>query len=354
MRPHMVRTFRARLFLVTLLTVLASTLLGVVISSLPPFWVVIDRPIINMENLRITLRQICIIPFYVVIAIVMSAVFSRRMARPLERLERAAQQLGEGDYNVHISEPCDTLEMEQLRQSTNKLAVELDKKMYLRRDFISSVSHEFKTPLTLISAYASLLSADSVSDSDRRDYAAVIAEEAGRLSDMAANILRLSKLEAQSIPENPVEYALDEQLRHSIMHFEPVWNKKGIRFDLELQEVSICADEELLRQVWLNLIDNAIKFSDPGGLVEVSVAREGDRASVTVRDHGMGMSPDTCSRAFEQFYQGESSRASEGSGLGLSLVKRIIDICGGQVRVQSALGEGSAFTVLLPINRGRA
>jgi len=228
----------------------------------------------------------------------------------------------------------------------NRMAQELAGVETLRTDFISNVSHEMKTPLAVMHNYGTLLQAPDLPDEKRLEYARGITENSRRLADMMTNILKLSKLENQQIFPAAERYNLGEQLCEALLQYESIWEKEGIGIETEIAEdVVIIADRELLWVVWSNLLSNAFKFTPGGGTVALSLAEEDGWAVVKVQDTGCGMSAETGAHIFEKFYQGDPSRATCGNGLGLALVRRIVDVVHGEIGVESALGQGTTFTV---------
>lgn len=225
----------------------------------------------------------------------------------------------------------------ELLRSFNSMADDLSRTAYLQKDFISSISHEFKTPIASIKGYARLLQMPGLDEESRNEYVNMIAGESERLSHMSQTLLRLTSLEEQMMPATVTTFRLDEQLREVLVQLAPAWENRKIDWQLELSPVTIASDEELLRQVWVNLIQNAVKFSDEGGIIEIHVYAAGD-AVVEVTDHGIGMDEATMARIYDRFYQADTSRSREGVGLGLCLVKRIVDILGGTIRVHSKPG----------------
>ena len=220
----------------------------------------------------------------------------------------------------------------------------------LKKDFISNVSHEFKTPLATVNGFAKLLREGNCTPEEVAEYAEIIEHETSRLSTLCSNILRLSRIENQTIVTKPSVFRLDEQMRDVLLMLEPQWNQKELELDVELEETSYCADEELLQQVWINIIGNAIKFTDNKGKIEIALKNLDKNVIITVKDNGIGMTEEAQKHIFEKFYQGDKSHASDGNGLGLALVKEILDICSGKISVCSAPGEGALFTVTLPKN----
>lgn len=240
--------------------------------------------------------------------------------------------------------------MRDIAKKFNAMAHDLSNIETLRGDFVANVSHEFKTPLSSIEGYATLLQNPSLSD-DRRDYyIQKILDNSRKLSELSSNILLLSKLENQEMVIGVSEFRLDEQIRRSILMLEDKWTKKQIEFDMDLPIQLYRGSEGLLERVWINLIDNAIKHSDAGGVIRIDIAKSDFGISISVADSGDGMSDEIKKHIFEKFYQGDLSRREEGNGLGLSLVKRIIELCGGDIRVESAPGCGATFIVDLPLS----
>ncbi|MDO4552166.1 MAG: HAMP domain-containing sensor histidine kinase [Bacillota bacterium] len=286
--------------------------------------------------------------FFVILSTLMMIFTSKSMVNRILVLSDAAKQIASGNFNVEVTEIDRSDEIYQLAQDFNLMARELQRTEYLRKDFISSVSHEIKTPLSVIQGYSDLLAGDGLSEEERKEYAGVICRESRRLLNMCSNMLQISRLEKEEIPGKQSLYRLDEQLRQAILLLEPKWTEKSLALELSLEECRCFGNEELLQQVWINLLDNAIKFSRNGGAVSIKTEPVSDGLCVVIADRGPGMDQETRLRAFEQFYQGEQSRAGEGCGLGLSIVKRIVELHRGRIEVESAPGKGSAFTVFLP------
>ena len=219
----------------------------------------------------------------------------------------------------------------------------------LKTDFVSNVSHEMKTPIAIIKNYAEVLSADRIEDGKRKEYAESIENTATRLSDLIGNILKLNKLENQRITPEAGDYDVCRQLCECILQFEEAWDEKEIELEVEIEDVAMVrADEKLMELVWNNLISNAVKFMQPGGRVTVNQTSDENYIRVSVSDTGRGMSQESMKHIFDKFYQGDTSHASEGNGLGLALVKRVLELKDGDIQVVSEEGKGSTFTVTLP------
>lgn len=273
------------------------------------------------------------------------------IGRPVKRILQATEQITAGDFSTRI-EPTYPLgssnELDAIIENFNTMAAELSSVETLRTDFISSVSHELKTPLAVIQNYAAMLKAPDLSEEDRVLYAQKIFDATQRLSDLIKNILKLNKLENQQIFMERSTYLLNEQLCECLLGFEKLWEEKALDIETDLPDVNVTADAELLSLVWNNLISNAVKFTPEGGKITVTLTEQAKFVEVRVSDTGCGMSAETGRHIFEKFYQGDSSHATQGNGLGLALVKRVIDIVGGEICVDSTPGSGSTFTVRLP------
>ena len=268
--------------------------------------------------------------------------------RPVRQITEAAEKIMQGGFSVRVPSirGAGTDGFNQIGAAINKMAEELSGTETLRTDFIANVSHELKTPLAVMGNYATMLQRPGITEEERNDYAKAISEAARRLAQLITNILKLNKLEKQQIFPQLEEYNLGEQLCESLLQFEDTWERKELSIETDIEDdVYIRSDRELLSLVWNNLISNAVKFTRPGGTIGVSLRTEGDSIIVSVSDTGCGMKPDTGMHIFEKFYQGDTSRATQGNGLGLALVKRVMDILNGEIGVQSVYGQGSTFTV---------
>ncbi len=286
---------------------------------------------------------------YIAIGSLLIALVVNRLVKPILNLTGATQEVAKGNFDVQLPVKSDD-EIGQLTVNFNRMTRELKSIDYLRKDFVSNVSHEFQTPMASIQGFAQLLQEPDLSDEERRDYAGIIVEETARLSQLSSNILRLSRLEHQDMTGKETVFSLDEQIRRSILLLAHQWEEKQLELDIDLQKTQCRGNEEMLQQVWLNLLGNAIKFSHVGGEITIRLCVSADTAKVTITDNGAGMDDETLARAFEKFYQGDKARSRAGSGLGLSLVKRILDSSGGSIHVCSRTGEGASFTVRLPLS----
>ncbi len=269
--------------------------------------------------------------------------------RPVRMITEATKRIMQGDFSVRIKTLKGLPEDEGFNQiitAINKMAAELAGTETLRTDFIANVSHELKTPLSVMGNYATMLQRPGLTEEERLEYAKAISDAARRLAQLITNILKLNRLENQQIFPQTEEYDLGEQLCECLLQFEDAWEQKNLNIETEIEEdVRIRSDGELLSLVWNNLFSNAVKFTSAGGTIGVALKTERDFIVVSVSDTGCGMSAETGRHIFEKFYQGDTSHATQGNGLGLALVKRVVDILNGEIGVQSVVGEGSTFTV---------
>ena len=305
----------------------------------------------NAEQIRESSKVTLLNVFFItaVVCVIESLLRFVLSELPLRKILDATERLTAGDFSVRIQRPSfASRDMKRLIDSFNRMAQELSGLETLRTDFISNVSHEIKTPLAVIQNYASMLRSSELSEELRLEYAQKISESSKRLSSLVTNILKLNKLENQSIFPLNDSFNLSEQVCESLLEFESIWEEKYITLEVEIEDgILLSSDPQLLSIVWNNLLSNAFKFTDRGGCVSVSLRQNEEEIIFSVKDNGCGMTHDTGMHIFEKFYQGDTSHATLGNGLGLSLVKRVIDILGAQISVQSTLGVGSEFKVVL-------
>jgi len=280
-----------------------------------------------------------------IIGVIMTLLAAMIVTKPVKALKAATHRIAGGDFNVNIQNKRKD-EIGQLIDDFNIMAKELRGIEMLRNDFVTAVSHEFKTPLTSIEGYTKLLK-DCKDDSERNEYIEVIIEETRRLSKLSSNILQLNRLENENISLHKESFRLDEQIRRIVLLVEIKWTEKNIELDIDLDEVVFNGNEQLLYQVWLNLFDNAIKFSPTGGKISLSLEKEGSAVKFRIKDNGMGIAPEQKNRVFEKFYKGDRSRNSDGNGLGLSIASKIVDMHGGEIKIDSEVGKGTEICVVL-------
>jgi signal transduction histidine kinase len=311
---------------------------------------------VGIEAVRGWYGKVSII-YWVVVAIIFTLLtryqISRYFERPMMSLAKAAKEVAEGDFSVYVP-PLHTAEkqdyMDMMFLNFNTMVEALGSIETLKTEFFSNVSHEIKTPLAIILNYAETLQMDQLTPELRKEYTEIIIKYSKQLSELITTILKLNKLEKQVIEPRVETYDLCSQLCECALRFEDLWERKSIEFEAGIEDrAMIEADESLLELVWNNLLSNAVKFTEAGGTITLRQTSTEEEAIVSVIDTGCGMSQETMKHIFDKFYQGDTSRSSEGNGLGLTLALRVIQLAGGRIEVDSELGVGTAFTVYLPV-----
>ena len=288
--------------------------------------------------------------FGVVFGVAIAAILNHAFIKPLTDLAAAMRRVADGNFDTQLECKSTISDIKEVYASFNLMVKALGETETLQTDFVSNVSHEFKTPINAIEGYASLLQDSELPREQQAQYVGKIIFNTKRLSDLVGNILLLSKVNNESIRPKANTYRLDEQIRQSIFALERKWTEKSIDLDIEMDEVEYCGYEGFMMHVWTNLIDNAIKFDSYGGSIRLRLKKDGERVRFTVSDTGPGIAPEEQSRIFTKFYQVDSSHKEEGNGLGLALVKRIVTSSGGNISVESEPGAGATFTVELPLS----
>jgi len=289
----------------------------------------------------------------VVVYIAIKVLVRLSFTRPMQEIRKVARKVAEGDFTVRVnSQRKDDKkdDIEVLIDDFNKMIEELATIETLKGDFIANISHEIKTPLAVIQSYASAMQKNTLPMDKRMEYTDTILEASKKLSRLVTTVLKMNKLDQQEIIQKHT-YSLDEQLRCCILALDEKFEEKDIMLDVELEEVRVTTDENLMEIVWNNLLTNAIKFTESKGIVSIKLKRAKDKIIVTVSDTGCGMSNKTIEHVFDRFYQGDISHSTVGNGLGLSLVKRVIDLVEGEITVVSECGEGTEFTIVLKDNQ---
>ena len=288
--------------------------------------------------------------FSVIIGVTVSIVINIILLRPVVKLSKAMKQVASGDFGIRLSADIQIQEIRDSYESFNLMVQELENTETLQTDFVANVSHEFKTPITAIEGYATLLQGGS--DPSQQSYVDRILLNTRRLSTLVGNILLLSKVSNHAIPVAKTTYRVDEQIRQAILLLEPRWLERNVEFDVELDEIVWNGPELLMHHVWSNLIGNAVKFGPKDGLVTVKLKQTDGRYEFSVTDQGVGVPEEERQRIFHKFYQLDSSHKQEGNGLGLALVKQIVDGCDGSINVENLPEGGCRFVVTLPMNNG--
>lgn len=284
------------------------------------------------------------------IGIVVTMIAGKIPLKPINTLINKMQCLASGDFTARLKFGRPITKHPtfiEISDNFNKMAEELENTEMLRSDFINNFSHEFKTPIVSIAGFAKLLKRGNLTEQQKEEYLDIIETESMRLADMATNVLNLTKIENQTILTDVSEYNLSEQIRACVLLLQRKWSRKNIDFKLEFGEYMIWANEELLKQVWINLIDNAIKFSEAGGIIEIRITEDDYRINVSVVNSGIVISEENQKKIFNKFYQADESHAGEGNGIGLAIVKRVVMLHGGNIYVRSK-NEKNSFIVELP------
>ena len=313
------------------------------------------------EFTEVEIREASIITFNNILIIALLFTFLYYIVKkitvdiPIKKIKNCLSSLMNGDFSARVkikNNALSTSTFDEIAEDINKLAQELGGVEMLRNDFISNVSHEIKTPLTVIQNYSMLLSSPFLEEDKRVEYASIIGENSRKLARLVTNILRLNKLENQKVYPNKEEYDLSEEICSSLVSFEDTWTKKDISLTTDIQQGIVTnGDKDLLSLVWSNLFSNAFKFTSEKGEVNIKLKLYGEKAMLIVSDTGCGMDEYTLRHIWDKFYQGDTSHTQEGNGLGLALVKRALSIYKGEIEVKSEVGKGSTFIVTLPFCR---
>ncbi|WP_411682234.1 ATP-binding protein [Clostridium thailandense] len=284
----------------------------------------------------------------ILLGTMLSVIFSRIPLRLLRKIMVAIDTLAAGDFSTRIN-LRGIPELQQLSKSFNHMAEELNSIELLRSDFVNNFSHEFKSPIVSMRGFAKMLKYNDLTEEDRNEYLDIIISESDRLVELSTNVLNLCKIENQAIVSNLKEYNLTEQIRRCIAIMAQKWSQKDPSFDFECEEINFTGDEDLISQVWINLIDNAIKFTTAHVIVHMSLHRYKDLVRFTISDNGPGMDEETQNHIFDKFYQGDTSHSTHGNGIGLAITKKIIKLHGGTICVQCS--DGTTFIIELPIRK---
>ena len=327
-------------FLTLTLTILFSTLLT---------FLLIRTGILVQRNRGIVFFVIAVVSIFV--GTIISNYAGRHPLTAIMAMSSATQEVAKGNFDVVLDENIRIKELRDMAHNFNLMAKELAGTEILRTDFVENVSHEFKTPLSAIEGYATLLQKKNLSEEKRQDYTKKILYNTRRLSTLTSNILLLSRLENQEIGIKKETFCLDEQLRESLLLLEDEWTEKDLELEIDLDAADYYGNKDLLAHVWQNILSNAIKFAPDCGIIRILLRRENGSLITSIADNGIGMSEEVKHRVFEKFYQGDFSRSSQGNGLGLALAKRIVDLHDGNITISSKEGKGSTFTVSLPLQK---
>ena len=281
-----------------------------------------------------------------VVGALISLFVAKKLTTPINNIKKATKKVARGDFDVKI-EKIKNSSLNDLIDDFNTMTSELKSVETLKSDFVSSVSHEFKTPISVIQSYSKILRRNDLDEKTRKKYETVLDTNIQKLINLTEGILNLSKIENQPIILDRTEFSLDEQIRQSVLVLEPEWDKKKIEFELDLDATKIYGPKDLLAQVWTNLISNAVKFSKNKSKIYISLKKENNKSVVKIKDTGIGMNEETQKHIFDKFYQGETANTQTGNGLGLTITNKIIELYKGEIFVESKEGKGSTFTVII-------
>lgn len=296
---------------------------------------------ISSRSIRVSIVSILLI------TIALMQNISRKIVNPIKKITDATKKVASGDFTIELETKRDD-EIGELTHNFNKMVKELNSIECLQKDFINNVSHEIKTPISSIQGFAKLLEADDLSKEERKEYAEIIKEESDRLLYLSTNILKLAKLENQERIMNKTKFNIAEQIRRTISVLEPKWKEKNIKFNVSLKEQEFWGEKDLMYQVWMNIIENSIKFSKQDGQIDVKMKTNQDSIIVEIKDYGIGMEEEEAKKIFDRFYQVDKSHTKPGAGLGMTIAKRIVELSGGKIEVTSKLNESTTFIVTLP------
>ncbi|CAM2078717.1 MAG: HAMP domain-containing sensor histidine kinase [uncultured Clostridium sp.] len=305
--------------------------------------------ILNEENIKsVMVLPIITLASCILIGVIVSACSSRAVLKNVREFIEATEKLSRGDFSarLNIKRPP---EFRILSKNFNAMAKELGGIEVLRTDFINNFSHEFKTPIISIKGFAEILKDDDLSKEEKNEYLDIIIEESKRLSSLATNVLNLSKIETQVILNDIQRFNIGEQIRQSILLLDSKFQSKNILLDINIEDCYVNGNKEMLNQVWVNLLDNAIKFNNKNGIVSVNMKKEEGNIFINITDTGLGITRESISKIFDKFYQGDRSHSTHGNGLGLTIVKKIIELHGGTIECDSIVSKGTKFTIILPI-----
>lgn len=333
-------SFSISIFIINLVTIVIVTIL---IYCLFRIGILNEKNIQNKMILPITTLVACII-----IGSIVSSISSRFVLKNVRKFIEATDKLSRGDFSTRLNMKKPP-EFKFLSENFNLMAEELGGIEVLRTDFINNFSHEFKTPIISIKGFAEILKCDDLSVEERNEYLDIIIAEAKRLTSLSTNVLNLSKIETQAILKDKQRVNIGEQIRQCILLLEHKFEGKNILLDINIEDYYLIGSEEMLNQVWINLLDNSIKFIKEKGVVSINMRNTEQSILITFSDNGIGISKDAIPKIFDKFYQEDTSHATRGNGLGLSIVKRIIELHGGTIKCESIVSKGTKFTIILPM-----
>ena len=340
-------------FLIAIILVAIFSIIGFYVFVNQEASKIIEINLIGSENskeiLSIIRRSILIILLNsIIISTIIIKISSKKILKPMEKMIDATKKVASGDFDIRLETKRND-ETVEFVNNFNYMVAELGKTELLQKDFIDNVSHEIKTPINSIQGFAKLLKEENITKDEKEEYISIIIEETNRLLKLSNNILKLAKLQHQDTITNKSKINLTEQIRKVLTLLEPKWRKKGLEISISYKNFFFEGNEELLFQVWTNIIDNAIKFTKEKGRIDIRLEEKDNNVEISIKDNGIGMQEEEIEKVFNKFYQVDVSHGGEGSGLGLSIVKKIVELSNGNIKIDSKLNEGTNVKVELPI-----
>lgn len=327
--------------------IIFSSLLVVFIVYIMAYWGIAD----DIKSPKTFYTLLGVLMISVMIASPISYFIGRHIFKPINHISRAMTNVAKGDFSVRLNYRGAVKELENMSDNFNSMVHELGNMEALRNDFVVTISHEFKTPLAAIEGYATILRNPELTLEEYREFLQKITESIKQLAHLSSSILMISNLENKELITERKHFRLDEQIRQAVLLLEPLWAGKNLTLNIDLDHVMYFSNEDLLMQVWINLINNAVKFTPKNGEINILLKESVKEVQITVSDTGVGMTPEVQKYIFDKFYKEDRSGSIDGNGLGLALVKRIVDLSHGKISVQSEPGFGSSFTVTLPVSK---
>lgn len=341
---NMKKSLRLYITFVSICTICSAFLLSTTLVIL--YFSLFHRDNITHLTMIFSIPAICTLT--VIIGGIAMTKFIKTITDPIEQISIGAKEVAKGNFKVVLRINRQD-EIGELAVNFTKMVEELNGMDYMRKDFISNVSHELKTPVAAISGFAEILYDGKLTEEEEKEYLSYLVSETGRLNRLAANMLHMSRLDNQSIVGNKKNISLDEQIRKAILLLQEKWESKRIEFSLNLEKASYYGEEDMLLQVWINLIDNAIKFSEETSVITITEKNQSNLITVSIKDEGIGIRKEDTAKIFDKFYQCDVSHKKEGNGLGLSIVKRILQLMEGDIQCISQEKTGAEFIVTLPV-----
>lgn len=332
--------FAARMSLILLIGATILEIVLMVTANMGAVW--------NNELRRIILETVFLVLVFFSVGTLIVSIISKRILRPFHDLQNAIHQVSKGNFNVRVEYDANN-EFSEVVNCFNQMVVELNGIQTMRNDFINTFSHECKIPVACMSGFAKQLKRPELTEEEREEYLDIIIKESDRLIHLYHNILALSRYQNQHLMTNLEEFSLDESIRRCVLLLEKDWVKKNLELDIDLEPVLYYGNEEMLSQVWINILNNAVKFTQENGLIQITCKAKRNKAIITIKDNGVGMDQMTMNHMFDSFFSSTANN-NQGNGIGLAIVKRIVELCQGRIDVSSGLGQGTEIVIKIPLS----